>query len=161
MEPNQNKRRLNILILGPYRPPSQLRRLEALKNCLKTRNFENTKLVKDFPDREKFSDDTSEHFTKKSRIYINAWAHIPIFVFFKDADNLGVNTELIYTCVDLPDKCKNAALFFEEGMDISSQVIGSIKIARISFEVFNNDRELCNLAFGHSLKILDRLYYYI
>ena len=102
-----------------------------------------------------------EHFTKKSRLYIDTWAHVPMFVFFKDADNLGVNTELTFTCVNLPDKGKHAVVFFEKGMDISSQVIGSVKIARISYEIFENDEELCKLAFGHSLKILDRLFYYI
>jgi hypothetical protein len=161
MDLNQHKRRLHILILGPYRPKSHLKRLESLQDCLIARKFEMTKLVKDFPDRKKFSEDMDEHFTKKSRLYINTWAHVPMFVFFKDADNLGVNTELTFTCVNLPDKGKHAVVFFEKGMDISSQVIGSVKIARISYEIFENDEELCDLAFGHSLKILDRLFYYI
>ena len=161
MDLNQHKRRLHVLILGPYRPKSQLRRLEVLRDCLTARNFEGTKLVKNFPDREKFSDDIDEHFTKKSRFCINSWAHVPMFVFFKVADNLGVNTELIYTCANLPDKGKHAVVFFEKGLNISSQVKGSIKIARISYETFDNDKELCDLAFGHCLKILDRLFYYV
>ena len=125
------------------------------------RKFEKTKLVKDFPDRRKFSDDVDEHFTKKSRLYIKTWAHVPIFIFFKNADNLGVNTELIYTCANSPDKGKSAVVLFEKGMDISSQVKGSIKIARISYETFEDDKELCDLSFGHCLKILDRLFYYV
>jgi hypothetical protein len=52
-------------------------------------------------------------------------------------------------------------VFFEKGMNISSQVTGSIKIARISYESFRDDKELCDLAFGHSLKVLDKLFYYI
>jgi hypothetical protein len=120
-----------------------------------------TRIVKDFPDEEKFSSDLDEHFTKKSRLCINTWAHVPVFIFFKDADNLGVNTELTFTCLDLPNKGKNAVVFFEKDMDISSQVIGSIKIAKISYEIFESDKELCDLAFGHCLKILDRLFYYI
>ena len=161
MDFNQYKRRLHILILGPYRPKPYLRRLEALQDCLITRKFEMTRLVKDFPDEEKLSSDLDEHFTKKSRLCINTWAHVPMFIFFKDADNLGVNTELSFTCLGLPNKGKNAVVFFEKGMDISSQVKGSIKIAKISFEIFDNDKELCDLAFGHSLKILDRLFYHI
>jgi hypothetical protein len=120
-----------------------------------------TKLVKDFPDKEKFSSDLDEHFTKKSRLCINTWTHVPMFIFFKDADNLGVNTELTFTCLDLPNKGKNAVVFFEKDMGISSQVIGSVKIAKISYEIFESDKELCDLAFGHCLKILDRLFYYI
>jgi hypothetical protein len=158
---NQYKRRLHILILGPYRPKSYLRRLESLQDCLKSRKFESTNLVKDFPDQEKFSSDLDEHFTMKSRLCINTWAHVPMFIFFKEADNLGVNTELTFTCINLPSKEKHAVVFFEKGMDISSQVIGTVKIAKISYEIFESDKELCDLAFGHSLKILDRLFYYI
>lgn len=79
-----------------------------------------SQLVKDFHDDEKLSIDLAEHFTKKSRLCLNTWAHVPIFVFFRDADNLGVNTELSFTCLDLPNKTKNSVVFFETGMDISS-----------------------------------------
>lgn len=161
MDINQYKRRLNILILGPYRPKAYLRRLETLQDCLITQGFEMSQLVKDFPDDEKLSIDLDEHFTKKSRLCLNTWAHVPIFVFFRDADNLGVNTELSFTCLDLPNKTKNSVVFFETGMDISSQIKGSIKIAKISYETFGSDKELCALAFGHSLKVLDRLFYLI
>jgi len=150
-----------MLILGPYRPRVHLRRLETLKNELISQGFEMSRLVKDFPDEEKLSSDMDEHFTKKSRLCLNTWAHVPIFVFFKDADNLGVNTELTFTCLDLPNKTKNSVVFFETGMDISSQIKGSIKIAKISYETFSSDKELCALAFGHSLKVLDRLFYLI
>jgi hypothetical protein len=120
-----------------------------------------TRLVKDFPDEEKFSNDLDVHFTKKSRFCLNTWAHVPVFIFFKTADNLGVNTELNFTCLNLPNNGKNAVVLFEKDIDISSQVIGSIKIAKISYEIFDNDKELCDIAFGHSLKILDRLFYHV
>lgn len=120
-----------------------------------------TRLVKDFPDDKKYSRDLDEHFTIKSRKLIEKWAHVPIFVFFKGADNLGVNSELIYTCINLTWKASFSAVFFETDMDISSQVKGSIKIAKISYENFIDDKELCNLAFGHSIKVLDRLFYYL
>ncbi len=156
---NDKKRRLRILILGPYRPKSCLTKIESLKNYLKATGFENTKLVKDFPDYEKFSEDMDEHFTKKSRLCINTWTHVPIFIFFRKADNLGVNTELTYTCLNFPNKGKQAAVFFEKGMDVSTQVLGSVKIAKISYEIFENQKSLCELTSGHCLKILDRLYY--
>jgi hypothetical protein len=161
MDINTHKSKLNILILGPYRPKACLRRLETLQGCLKTQGFKLSRLVMDFPDDEKLSIDLDEHFTKKSRVCLNIWAHVPIFVFFKDADNLGVNTELAFTCLDLPNKTKNSVVFFETGMDISSQIKGSIKIAKISYEMFDSNKELCTLAFGHSLKVLDRLFYVI
>ncbi len=161
MDINQYKCRLNTLILGPYRPKAYPRRLETLQDCLITKKFEMTRLVKDFSDEEKLSSDLDEHFTRKSRLCLNTWAHVPTFAFFKDADNLGVNTELAYTCLKLPDKAKYAVVFFETGLDISSQIKGSIKIAKISYETFGSDKELCDLAFGHSLKVLDRLFYLI
>jgi hypothetical protein len=147
--------------LGPYRPDAQLKRLEKLCKCLIERKFEMAKLVRDFPDDTKYSEDLDEHFTQKSREIMKNWAHVPIFVFLRKGDNLGVNTELTYTCTNLPDKGICAAVFFEKGMNISSQVTGSIKIARISYESFREDKELCDLAFGHSLKVLDKLFYYI
>lgn len=161
MDINPYKSKLNILILGPYRPKAYLRRLETFQDCLITQGFTMSRLVKNFPDDEKLSSDLDEHFTKKSRLCLNTWAHVPIFVFFKDADNLGVNTELSFTCLGLPNKTKNSVVFFETGMDISSQIKGSIKIAKISYEMFDSDKELCALAFGHSLKVLDRLFYLI
>jgi hypothetical protein len=159
MEINQRKQRLHTLILGPYRPKACLRRLEALQSNLIAQGFEKSRLVKDFPDDEKLSSDLDEHFTKKSRLCLNTWAHVPIFVFYRDADNLGVNTELSFTCLNLPNKTNNSVVFFETGMDISSQIRGSIKIAKISYETFNTDKELCALTLGHSLKVLDRLFY--
>ncbi len=157
----QNKKRLKILILGPYRPKKALERLEKLRDCLTKKGFSAARLVEDFPDTVRFSDDLDEHFTIKSRKLIEGWANIPIFVFFRRADNLGVNSELIYSCVSLPRKTACCAVFFETSLDISSQIKGSIKIAKISYETFESHKELCNLAFGHSIKTLDRLFYYL
>jgi|WetSurMetagenome_2_1015567.scaffolds.fasta_scaffold37477_2 hypothetical protein len=69
---------------------------------------------------------------------INIWAHVLIFVFFKEADNLEVNTELSFIYLEPPNKSKNSVVFFESGMDISSQIKGSIKIAKISYETFGS-----------------------
>jgi len=149
--------------LGAYRPSNALKRLEKLRNCLIQRGFQITKLAKDLPNEIKYSEDMDEHYTIKSQKLIKDWAHIPVFVYFKNSDNTGVTAELIYTCQSLPEKQSYCAVFFEGKLeDFSSQVKGSIKITRkISYEIFNNDKELCNLAFGHSLKMLDRLFYYL
>ena len=140
-----------------------MKRLEKLRDCLTRREFEVTKLAKDLPNEIKYSEDMDEHYTIKSRKLIKDWAHVPIFVYFKNSDNTGVTAELIYTCQSLPEKQSCCAVFFEGRLeDFSSQVKGTIKITRkISYEIFNDDKELCDLAFGRSLKILDRLFYYL
>lgn len=151
------------MILGAYKPPDALKRLEKLRDCLVQREFEATRLAKDFPDEVKYSEDMDEHYTIKSRKLIRDWADVPIFVYFKNSDNTGVTTELVYTCQSLPEKQSCCAVFFEGKLeDFSSQVKGTIKITRkMSYEIFNSDDELCDLAFGHSLKMLDRLFYYL
>jgi len=75
-----------------------------MRDYLIAKKIEMTKRVKDFPDKKKFSTDLDEHFTQKSRFHLKIWSHVPVFVFFKNSDNLGVNTELIYTCLNAPDK---------------------------------------------------------
>ncbi len=159
----QNKQRLRILVLGAYRPKNASKKLERLRNCLIERGFKSTKLAKDFPDTISYSQDMDEHFTIKSRKLIDEWAHIPIFIFFKKADNQGVASEITYTCLQIGDKQSCCAVFFEEKLaNFSTQIKGSIKITgQISYEIFRNDTELCDLAAGHALKILDKLYYFI
>lgn len=157
------KQLLRILILGAYKPRGALERLEDLRDCLIKRGFSSARLAKDFPDAARYSDDVDEHFTIKSRKLIDEWAHVPIFVFFKNADNQGVASEITYTCLQLHDKQSCCAVFFEDKLaDFSSQIRGSIKITRqISYEIFKGNEELCELAAGHSLKMLDRLFYFI
>lgn len=157
------KQLLRILILGAYKPHRASERLEDLRDCLIKRAFKSTKLAKDFPDTTKYSDDVDEHFTIKSRMLIDEWAHVPLFVFLKNADNQGVASEITYTCLQLHDKQSCCAVFFEDKLaNFSTQIKGSIKLTKqISYEIFRGDEELCDLAAGHSLKILDRLFYFI
>ena len=159
----QNKQKLRILILGAYRPESASKKLETLRNCLIKRGFKSTKLAKDFPETTFYSQDMDEHFTIKSRKLINEWAHVLVFVFLKNADNQGVASEITYTCLQLQDKQSLCAVFFEDKFaNFSTQIKGSIKITKqISYEIFRNERELCDLAAGHSLKTLDKLFYFI
>lgn len=158
----QGKQRLRILILGAYKPVEKLKKLENLRDCLIKRGFQVTRLAMDFPDKRKYDKDMDVHYTKKSRRLIRKWAHVPILVFFNEANNLGVANELAYVCQSLLDKQSCCVVFFESGIDVGSQVRGSIKIAKkISYEIFKSDRELCDLAFGHALKVLDRLFYYL
>jgi hypothetical protein len=159
----QNKQKLKILVLGAYRPENASKKLENLRDCLINRGFKSAKLAKDFPDTIIYSQDMDEHFTIKSRKLIDEWAHVPIFVFFKKADNQGVASEITYTCLELHDKQSCCAVFFEDKLaNFSTQIKGSIKIARqISYETFKDDKDLCDLAAGHALKTLDKLFYFI
>lgn len=123
------------------------------------------KLIRDFPDDVRYDEDDDIHFTMKSRLLIENWAHVPIFVFFKDGDNLGVGNELGYTCLELPMKTLVSVAFLETNLDVGSQVRGTLKLGtrdqKLSYENFENDKDLCNLAFGHCRKMLDALFYYI
>jgi len=159
------KRKLNVLILGAYRPNHVLHRLEMFQGCLIRRKFEMAKLVKDFRDDVRYDQDDDIHFTIKSRLLIENWAHVSIFVFFKEGDNLGVGNELSYTCLKLPMKISVSVAFLETNLDVGSQVKGTLKLGardqKLSYENFENDKDLCNLAFGHCRKMLDPLFYYI
>ena len=159
----QNKQQLKVLLLGAYKPPKALNRLQKLQVCMIGKGFASTMLAKNFPDATRYSEDLDEHYTMKSRTLISNWADVPIFVFYKKADNQGVASEITYTCGNLSDKLSCSAVFFEGSLqNFSSQVKGSIKIAKkVSYEIFKNDEELCNLAYGHSKKIFDRLFYYL
>ena len=124
-----------------------------------------TKLVKDFPDDVRYDEDEDVHFTMKSRVLIEHWAHVPIFVFFKDGENLGVGNELAYTCTKLVMKTSHSAVFLETDLNVGSQIRGTLKLSardqKLSYENFLNDKELCDLAFGHCRKKLDKLFYYL
>jgi hypothetical protein len=159
----QKKQKLRILILGAYRPENASKKLERLRNCLIKRGFKSTKLAKEFMDTTLYGQDMDEHFTIKSRKLIEEWAHVPIFVFFKKADNQGVASEITYTCLQLHDKQSCCAVFFEDKLaNFSTQIKGSIKITRqISYEIFKNEKELCDLAAGHVSKTLDKIFYFI
>jgi hypothetical protein len=156
------KKKLRILLLGAYRPQNAQKRLIQLRDCMVGKGFESTRLAVDFDDKEHCKD-FDEYFTKKSRKLIKNWADVPIFVFFQNADNSGVAIELAYTCFKVLDKQLCCAAFFEKMLeDFSTQVKGTIKITKkISWETFNDDADLCGLAYGHSRKILDKLFYYL
>ena len=76
------------------------------------KGFEMTKLALDFDSTQTISDnDLDEHYTLKSRQLIADWADVPIFVFFKKADNSGVAVEIAYTCLNKAAKQSSYAFF--------------------------------------------------
>lgn len=149
--------------MSPNPPDMAVQRLERLRQCLIKKGFEQTMLARDFVDTEMYSSDPDEHYTLKSRKLIEEWAHVPIFVFFKDADNQGVSAEITYTCIKLRDRQSYCVAFFEGRLDdFSTQIKGSIKITKkVSYMIFKGDLDLCNFAFGHCIKMLDKLFYYL
>lgn len=157
-----NKKKLKILVLGAYKPKKALERLKQLRDCMIRNGFESTRIAIDF-DTKKYSIDRDEHYTQKCRELIKNWADVPIFVFFKSADNSGVAVEIAYTSLKALDKQSCSAAFFEKKLEnFSTQIKGTIKITKkISWETFKNDPELCKLAVGHSRNMVDRLFYYI
>lgn len=90
------------------------------------------------------------------------WAHLLIFVFFLNGENLGVANELDYTCLKLPMMTPYSLVLLETSLNVGSQIRGTIKLAqnqKLSHEDFQSDMELCNMAFGHCRKELDHLFY--
>jgi len=62
------KKVINILILGPYRKCQS--KLLRLRDYLRSRGYENTKLVIDFADNELQHKDADIYFLEKSKEYI-------------------------------------------------------------------------------------------
>lgn len=159
---SERKKRVKILLLGPYRPKRVLKRLENLRDCLVRRGFSSTKLVKDFPDRRCLHKDDDVHFTRKSRWCMRSWAHVLVFVFFSEGANLGVGNELSYLCLKLGGITSHSVVLIEKGLNVGSQIRGTVKIdSKLSYEVFIGDNELCDLAFGHCTKTLHNLFYFL
>jgi len=153
------KKAIKILILGPYRPTSAKQRLVQFRDCLKKSDCQNAKLVEDFPDFPKYDPDPDIHFTLKSRDKIKNWADAVIFVFLCDADNQGVSNELIFTCLSVQHKLHYSIELHEQGIQLSTQTKGPIKISRMNSDEFQSDRQLCQLAMGFCTKIVYELLY--
>jgi len=142
----QEKKIKKILVLGPYKPPLARERLERLRDCLLEHGYENAKIVEDFPDIPKYDEDPDKHFTLKSRDRIKNWADVLVFIFMREANNLGVWSELQFTLFSVKDKIHYSIELHERGVDLSSQTRGPLKISRMYSNEFRSDRELFSLA---------------
>lgn len=153
----RKKKDIKILILGPYNPPSAKLRLIKFRDCLKRSSYQNAKLVEDFSDTPKYDPDPDIHFTLKSRDRIKNWADVLVFVLLCDADNQGVSNELVFTCISVQRKLHYCIELHEQGIHLSTQTKGPIKISRINSNEFWSDRQLCELAMGFCTKIVYEL----
>ncbi len=142
----EEKKIKKVLILGPYKPPPAKERLIQLRDCLQAHGYEKAKIVEDFPDIPKYDEDPDKHFTLKSRDEIKNWADALIFVFMREANNLGVWSELQFTLDFVRDKVHYSIELHEQGVDLSSQTRGPLKISRMNSSEFCGDKKLCSLA---------------
>ena len=140
------KKSQKILILGPYKPESARKRLIKLRDYLRTHGYKSAKRVADFPDTPKYDKDPDKHFTLKSRDKIKNWADVLVFVFMRDANNLGVWGELQFTIDFVKEKIHYSIELHEEGADLSTQTRGPLKISRMDSYEFDNDQRLCKLS---------------
>jgi len=150
----EDKKTKRILILGPYKPLPAKERLIRLRDCLLVHGYENAKIVEDFPNIPKYDEDPDKHFTLKSRDKIENWADVLIFVFMREANNLGVWAELQFTLAFVKDKIHYSIELHEKGVDLSSQTRGPLKISRMYSSEFHNDGKLCKLAMAFCTNVV-------
>ena len=149
----ERKKRLKILVLGPYKPPSAKKRLVDLENCLQARGYSNAKRVEAFRNVPKYDEDPDKHYTLKSQDKIKNWAEVLIFVFMRKANNLGVWAELQFTIYFVKNKIRNSIELHEEGTALSTQTRGPLKISRMISNEFGNDRQLCDRATAFCINV--------
>jgi len=156
------KSNAKVLILGSYRAlkPCEIgdfcrERLRRLKAFLKARGFDNTGLVEDWIDENKIPAEVfDEHFREKSFYYIDNWAEILIFVFFKEADNISVTREWSHMIESTSEKCKCSVILRHEDLDLGSLVRGDIGVERVREYSFKDEDELNEFAFSGCFNVL-------
>lgn len=160
-EVSEKKSKVRILILGAYKPKKMKERLEQLRNALIIRGYENTKLMMDFSDEQRYSDDDDIHYTKKSEDNIHNWAQILIFLFFKEGENEGVASEFKFTCIEVSDKMDTILLLHEKGKKPSTQVEGPRKESKIRVGYFDSDKDLIEITEGYCWNFTRKIFYNI
>jgi hypothetical protein len=153
----EEKKTKKILILGPYKPPSAKERLIRLRDCLLAHGYESAKIAEDFPNIPKYDKDPDKHFTLKSRDRIKNWADALVFVFMCEANNLGVWSELQFTLDFIKEKIHYSIELHEQGVDLSSQTRGPLKISRMYSNEFCSDIKLCDLAMAFCTNVVYEL----
>lgn len=141
---------LKILILGSYRPIGMAKRLEIIRDCLRTRGFTNTFLVKDLGDEPRFDEDDDIHWTDKSNHWMKNF-DLSLFVFFADCDNSGVTDELNYFMTEKIEETFRCIILYEDNIkQISSRIRAKIKIVKLRNGSFKEKKDLdaCELAYG-------------
>jgi len=153
------KRRIKILILGPQRPHTAEKRLNAFKMCLLQSGYDNAKIVADFPDTPAFHTDKSSHFTLKSQHYIRNWADVLIFIFLRNCDNQGVANELTFASLMAIEKMNVSVALYEKGSQLSALTKGPVNLQKLDSDEFLNAKDLCEIAKGYITNYIYVLYW--
>jgi hypothetical protein len=157
---NQVKRKLRMLVLGPYDEKVKSR-LENLKTRLINEGYELTRLVSDFMDdplilKQKGKD---VYYTEKSWKYILHWSDLNIFVLFRDIDNDGVVSEFVIYCTN--DCQALGKLIHESGKRLSTQVKGPAMRKGVPIASFTNEDELFKESRAVGIDYVDKYYYFL
>jgi hypothetical protein len=157
---NQAKRKLRILVLGPY-DKNVIIRLKNLKSRLITEGYESTSLVSDFPNDPLMLKQKGEdvYYTEKSWNYILNWSDLNIFVLFKDFTNDGVVSEFVIFCTN---KCQALGkLLHESGKRLSTQVKGPAIRKGVPIASFTNDDDLFKESRAMGIDYVDKYYNFL
>jgi hypothetical protein len=130
--------------------------LAALRTYLQSQGYENAKLVSDFPDEPRYSQDPNIHSELKSKDKIESWADGLILVFLRDCNNDGVASELTFVDAKLPNLFHSTVVLEEKGTHVSSMERGPIARHEIEVDEFEADAELNAFAEGACSKILSK-----
>ena len=155
----QRKPSLKIGIYGSYYPPAELKRLQSLKNSIKSEGYSLVKLVKDVPNLAEFKDEMDKS------IFSITNANVNLFVLTFRGQKQGAVRELDYVLKN-PENVFKCVVFVETARKGRSDVRCLSKMLendlravgmRVAEFTKGKDEELLGLVKG---TLLDFLYYY-
>jgi hypothetical protein len=155
-----------LTILGSYEKKS-LKRLEKLRDCLRSRGYVKSRLVTDysFP-RKTRNEDEDQYFRRKS-IYWLENSDACIFIFFQNAKNDGVAFELKHACDHLESHLDTCLVAIEERGSLysTSLIRGTVTLLhqqqKLNRRFFNDDVQLCRLCSAAAIGFLRKRRYYL
>jgi len=156
------KSNAKVLILGSYKTLESCglgkdfckEKLRRLKDFLRAKGFDITRLVEHWIDEDEIpSESLNEHFRRKSFYYIDNWAEVLIFVFFKEANNISVTREWSHM-IESATKTKCSIILRHKDLDVGSLVRGDIGAERVREQPFKNEEELREFAYSGCFNIL-------
>jgi hypothetical protein len=151
------KSHLKTLILGSYSKRNK-NRLKKLQKQLIFQGYTSTRLVEDFPDQTRFSEDDDKHFSIKSEHYIKNWAHAIIFILYNKSNNQGVTSEFRYAYEQSRQTLDYSLLLYEKGLHVSTQIKGPAKRSTIEVYEFSNPSELFEAALAKCINNIEELW---
>jgi hypothetical protein len=155
----QRKPSLRIGLYGSYYPPTELKRLQALKNSIKGEGYSLIVLVKDMPDLPEFKDEMDKSIFSISSSNVNLF----VLTFrgqkqgvVRELDYILKNPEYVFKCIvfiETMRKGKSNVRCLSKMLESDLRSVGM----RVAEFTKGKDEELLGLAKG---TLLDFLYYY-